>query len=50
MTMPLLILPLGNCSKIEMSQPFYSPGLMPADFFLFPNVKTVLKGSRFEVI
>jgi len=28
----------------------YSPGLDPADFFLFPKLKTTLKGSRFQTI
>lgn len=28
-------------------QPPYSPDMAPADFFLFPRIKTVLKGIRF---
>ena len=28
----------------------YSPDLAPADFFLFPKLKTTLKGSRFQII
>jgi hypothetical protein len=28
--------------------PPYSPGLAPADFFLFPKLKTILKGRRFQ--
>jgi len=27
--------------------PPYSPDLAPADFFLFPKIKTILKGRRF---
>jgi len=30
--------------------PPYSPDLAPADFFLFPNLKTTLKGRRFQTI
>jgi len=29
-------------------QPPYSPGLVPADFFLFPKLKSTLKGRRFN--
>jgi len=28
----------------------YSPDLAPADFFLFPRLKTTLKGRRFQTI
>jgi hypothetical protein len=28
--------------------PTYSPDLAPADFFLFPNLKTTLKKCRFQ--
>ena len=30
--------------------PPYSPGLTPADFFLFPKLKTTLKEHRFQTI
>jgi transposase len=30
--------------------PPYSPDLAPADFFLFPKLKTTLKGSHFQII
>ena len=30
--------------------PPYSPDLAPADFFLFPKLKTLLKGRRFQTI
>ena len=33
-----------------MPQPPYSPDLPPADFFLFPKLKTPLKGKRFATI
>jgi hypothetical protein len=33
-----------------LPQPPYSPDLAPADIFLFPRVKTALKGCRFESI
>jgi len=31
-------------------QPLYSPDLAPADFFLFPKLKSALKARRFESI
>jgi hypothetical protein len=34
----------------EMSHPPYSPDLAPADIFLFPRLKTTLKGHRFETM
>ena len=33
-----------------LSQPSYSPDLAPADFFLFPRIKTTLKQTRFGTI
>jgi transposase len=33
-----------------LPQPPYSPDLAPADFFLFPKLKSTLKGRRFESI
>jgi transposase len=33
-----------------LPQPPYSPDLAPADFFLFPKLKSTLKGCRFESI
>jgi len=32
----------------QLQQPPYSPDLSPCDFFLFPRLKKVLKGHRFE--
>jgi histone-lysine N-methyltransferase SETMAR len=31
-----------------LSHPPYSPGLAPADFFLFLKLKIAMKGTRFE--
>jgi len=33
-----------------VTHPPYSPDLPPADFFLFPKLKTTLKGRRFQTI
>ncbi|GBN85355.1 hypothetical protein AVEN_134978-1 [Araneus ventricosus] len=33
-----------------LERPPYSPDLAPADFFLFPHLKGVLKGLRFSDI
>jgi len=33
-----------------MPHPPYSPDLAPADFFLFPKIKTTLKGRHFQTI
>ena len=30
--------------------PSYSPEVRPADFFLFPNLETILRGRRFQTI
>jgi hypothetical protein len=39
-------------NRVEISQelphPPYSPDLAPADFFMFPKLKTTLKGRRFQ--
>lgn len=34
----------------QLQQPPYSPDLAPCDFFLFPKMKSTLKGHRFEDI
>jgi len=31
-----------------LEQPSYSPDLAPCDFFLFPKLKKVIKGTRFQ--
>lgn len=35
---------------VLVPQPAYSPDLAPADFFLFPKLKSSLKGRRFQTI
>jgi transposase len=45
----LLILEfLAKQETIVVPQPPYSPDLAPADFFLFPKLKSTLKGRRFQ--
>jgi hypothetical protein len=39
---------LAKHGVVEISHPPYSPDLAPVDFFLFPTVKTALKGKRFQ--
>ena len=34
----------------QVIQPHYSPGLVPADFWLFPKLKSPLEGKRFQTI
>ena len=36
----------NNISVLE--QPPYSPDLAPCDFFLFPKLKEVIKGTHFQ--
>ena len=31
-----------------LEQPLYSPDLAPCDFFLFPKLKGIIKGTHFE--
>ena len=38
--------PKNNIAVLE--QPPYSPDLTPCDFFLFPKLKKVIKGTRFQ--
>jgi len=41
------------CAKNQMTvlpQPPYSPDLVPANFFMFSKLKSVLKGRRFDTI
>jgi len=48
---PLLIREfLTKQDMIVEPQPPYSPDLAPADFFLFPKLKSTLKGHRFQTI
>ena len=32
----------------QVTQPHYKPGLAPCDFWLFPKLKSPLKGERFQ--
>ena len=41
---------LAKYNLVTLPQPAYSPDLAPADFFLFPRIKTALKGHHFDVI
>ena len=34
----------------QVTQPQYSPDLAPSDFWLFPKLKSPLKGKRFQTI
>lgn len=37
-----------RCGHEILSHPPYSPDLAPSDFFLFPQMKTPLRGRRFD--
>jgi len=41
---------LGKHGTTQLQQLPYSPDLAPCDFFLFPRLKKVLKGHRFEAM
>jgi len=41
---------LAKHGTAQLQQPPYSPDLAPCDFFLFPRLKKVLKGHRFEAM
>jgi hypothetical protein len=41
---------LTKHTVVDISHIPYSPGLPPADLFLFPMVKTALRGKRFQDI
>jgi len=41
---------LAKQDTIVVPQPPYSPDLAPADFFLFPKLKSTLKGRQFQTI
>ena len=34
----------------QVAQPPYSPDLVPCDFWLFPKLKSPLKGKRFQIV
>jgi transposase len=39
---------LAKNQTTTVPQPLYSPDLAPADFFLFPKLKSTLKGRHFD--
>jgi hypothetical protein len=39
---------LAKHATTVLPEPSYSPDLAPADFFLFPKLKSTLKGRHFE--
>jgi len=41
---------LAKHGTTQLQQPPYSPDLAPYDFFLFPRLKKVLKGHRFDAM
>jgi transposase len=41
---------LAKMNTTLLPQPFYSPDLAPADFFLFSKLKSTLIGRRFQTI
>ena len=41
---------LAKQETTVVPQPPYSPDLAPADFFLFPKLKSTLKGRRFQTV
>ena len=41
---------LAERNITTLEHPPYSPDLAPCDFFLFPNIKSVLKGTHFSNI
>jgi hypothetical protein len=41
---------LAKQETIVMPQSPYSPYLAPGDFFLFPKLKSTLKGHRFQTV
>ena len=45
-----LVRELAEHATNVLPQPPYSPDLAPSDFFLFPKLKSELKGCRFESI
>ena len=39
-----------NIKPTQMTQTPYSPDLVPCDFWLFPKLKSPLKGKRFQTM
>ena len=46
----LIVSYLAKHQTSVVPHPPYSPDLAPADLFLFPKLKTTLKGRRFQTI
>ena len=40
----------GKSTNHQVTQPLYSPDFAPCDFWLFPKLKSPLKGKRFQTI
>ena len=40
----------GKNQIIQVTQPPYSPDLVPCDFWLFPKLKSLLKGKGFQTV
>ena len=41
---------LAKHQIMQVIQPHYSPDLVPCDFWLFPKLKSLLKGKRFQTV
>ena len=41
---------VNNKTILDLYQPPYSPSLVQCDFWLFPKLKTALKGHRFQTL
>lgn len=39
---------VADCGFVEIEHPPYSPDLAPSDYFLFPNLKKTLRGTKFR--
>lgn len=39
---------IRECGFVELNHPPYSPDLAPSDYYLFRNLKSHLRGKRFE--
>jgi [histone H3]-lysine36 N-dimethyltransferase SETMAR len=39
---------VADCGFVEIDHPPYSPDLAPSDYFLFPNLKKTLRGTKFR--
>ena len=46
----LVQISLAKHQITQVTQPHYSPDLAPCDFWLFPKLKSPLKGKRFQTV